>query len=129
MDDARAVPATGLLASLQRLLATLIEILQTRVEIAVTEYEEERVRLRELLVFGFMTLFFIGFGTILLTLFIVTLFSETYRLLVLGGFATLYLAVGVAAAIVLRNQLKSRPRLLAVTMAEFSKDRERLVAH
>ena len=38
----------GLLASLQRLMATLLELLQTRVEIIATEFEEERVRLREL---------------------------------------------------------------------------------
>jgi len=32
-------------------MTTLLEILQTRVEIVATEFEEERVRLRELVVF------------------------------------------------------------------------------
>jgi uncharacterized membrane protein YqjE len=126
MDDTGAVPASGLLASLQRLLATFIEIAQTRIEIVVTEFEEERVRIRELVTFGFISLFFISFGLILLTLFLVALFWATHGLLVLGSFAALYLAGGIAAALVLRQRLKSRPRLFATTVTEFSKDRERL---
>jgi len=62
----------GLLASFQRLVATLLEILQTRVEILSTEFEEERVRLRELVVFGFLTLFFVCAGLTLVTVFVVS---------------------------------------------------------
>lgn len=118
--------ATGLLASLQRLLATLLEIVQTRVAIVATEYEEERERIRELVVFGFLALFFISIGIVLLTLFVVMLFWETHRLYVMGGFALLYLGLGVAAVVSLRQRLKSRPRLFATTLAEFSKDRDQL---
>jgi len=128
MGDAHAMPATGLLASLQRLLATAIEILQTRVEIIATEFEEERVRIRELVTLGFLAMFFINFGLILFTLFIVALFWDTHPLLVLGSFATLYLGAGIAAAMILRKRLKSRSRLFATTVAELSKDREQLMA-
>jgi uncharacterized membrane protein YqjE len=119
-------PAGGLLASLQRLLATLLDIVQTRVAIVATEFEEERVRLRELVVFGFVALFFFNIGIVLLTLFVVMLFWETHRLYVMGGFALLYLGVGVVAGISLRHRLKSRPRLFATTLAELSKDRDQL---
>lgn len=118
--------ATGLLASLQRLLATLIEVLQTRVAIIATEFEEERVRLQELVVFGFVALFFINLGIILLTLFTVMLFWETHRLYVLGGLAVLYLGLGFIINIILRRRLGARPRLFATTLAELSKDRDQL---
>lgn len=116
----------GLLTSTQRLLATLLEILQTRLEIVVTEFEEERERLRELVVFSFLTLFFVSLGLIFLTLFIVTLYWETHRLNVLGGFALLYLGLGIFAGVWLRRCLKSRPRLFAATLSEIAQDRDSL---
>jgi uncharacterized membrane protein YqjE len=119
-------PAGGLLASLQRLLATLLDIVQTRVAIVATEFEEERVRLREMVVFGLVALFFVSLGIVLLTLFVVMLFWETHRLYVMGGFALLYLGLGVVAGISLCHRLKSRPRLFAATLAELSKDRDQL---
>jgi uncharacterized membrane protein YqjE len=118
--------ATGLLASLQRLLATLLEILQTRAEIVATEFEEERERIRELIVLGFVALFFVNLGVVLLTLFIVMLFWDTHRLYVLGGFAVLYLGLGLMAVTVLHRRHRSRPRLFATTLAELSKDRDQL---
>ena len=124
-SDTKA-PAGGLLASLQRLLATLLDIVQTRVAIVATEFEEERVRLRELVVFGFVALFFVNLGIVLFTLLVVMLFWESHRLYVMGGFALLYLGVGVVAGISLRHRLKSRPRLFATTLAELSKDRDQL---
>ena len=119
-------PAGGLLASLQRLLATLLDIVQTRVAIVATEFEEERVRLRELVVFGFVALFFVNLGVVLFTLLVVMLFWESHRLYVMGGFALLYLGVGVVAGISLRQRLKTRPRLFATTLAELAKDRDQL---
>jgi uncharacterized membrane protein YqjE len=119
-------PAGGLLLSLQRLLTTLLDIVHTRVAIIATEFEEERLRLRELVVFGVVAMFFVSLGIVLLTLFVVMLFWETNRLYVLGGFALLYLGVGVVAGISLRHRLKSRPRLFATTLAELSKDRDQM---
>src|SRR5512147_3332744 len=125
-SETKAPAGGGLLASLQRLLATLLDIVQTRVAIVATEFEEERVRLRELVVFGFVALFFVNLGVVLFTLFVVMLFWESHRLYVMGGFALLYLGVGVVAGISLRHRLKSRPRLFATTLAELSKDRDQL---
>ena len=118
--------AAGLFDSLRRFVATGLDLLRTRVEIVATEFEEERERLRELVVFGFFALFFLGFGFLLLTLFIVVLFWDTYRVYAVGGFALLYLGLGVFSAVTLRQRLKTRPRLFATTLAEFAKDSERL---
>ena len=108
------------------MMATLLEILQTRIEIVATEFEEERIRLRELVVFGFLTLFFVSVGLTLVTLFVVTLYWDTHRLAVLGWVALLYLGLGGLAAILLYRRLKSRSRLFSTTLSELSKDRDRL---
>jgi len=107
-------------------MATLLEILQTRVEIVATEFEEERVRLRELVVFGILTLFFVGVGLTLLTLFVVVLYWDSHRVAVLGGVAFLYLGLGGITGIVLYRRLKSRPRLFSTTLSELAKDRDQL---
>ncbi len=104
----------------------MIEILQTRVEIVATEFEEERERIRELVLFGFLALFFVSLGLVLLTLFVVILFWDTHRVYAVGGFALLYLGLGVTAGAVLRRRLQTRPRLFATTLAELSKDRDHL---
>lgn len=124
--DPDAGQSPGLLTSLQRLMATLLEILQTRVEIVATEFEEERVRLRELVVFGILTLFFVGVGLTLLTLFIVVLYWDSHRVAVLGGVAFLYLGLGGLTGVILYRRLKSRPRLFAATLSELTKDRDQL---
>jgi uncharacterized membrane protein YqjE len=116
----------GLLSSIRRLMTTLLELLQTRVEIVVTEFEEERVRLRELVVFGVLTLFFVIIGLTLLTLFVVSLYWDTNRLAVLGGIAILYMGLGGLTGILLYRRLKSRPRLFATTLSELEKDKDQL---
>jgi uncharacterized membrane protein YqjE len=65
---------TGLLASLRQLLATSAEVLGTRVAILSTELEEEGVRVRELILFEQMSLFFLGLGLLLATLCVVLAF-------------------------------------------------------
>ena len=124
--DPDAGQSPGLLTSLQRLMETLLEIVQTRVEIVATEFEEERVRLRELVVFGILTLFFVGVGLTLLTLFVVVLYWDSHRVAVLGGVAFLYLGLGGLTGIILYRRLKSRPRLFSTTLSELAKDRDHL---
>lgn len=109
-------------------MATLLDILQTRVEVVATELEEERARLQEMLLFGILTLFFVGVGLVLLTLFVIMLYWDTHRLAVLAGAALLYLGSGGFAGIVLYRRLKSRPRLFSATLSELMKDREQFTS-
>ncbi len=131
-DDTDPEPApsqaTGLLATLQRLLATLTEILHTRIEILSTELEEEGERVRQLFLYGLVSLFFLGLGLLFATVFVVVAFWETHRLYVLGGFTVFYLGIGVIAALVVRHKIKTRPRLFSTTLSELGKDRERLTS-
>jgi len=117
------VGSPGLLGSVQRLIATLVETLETRIEIVATEFEEERERLRELVMFGFLAMFFGTLGLVLLTLFVVIQYWESYRLAVVGGFAIVYLGVGIICGAILRRRLRERSRLFATTLSEMAKDR------
>lgn len=126
MSEGDSGSASGLLASLRRLVATFVEILHTRGELLSTEIEEEVVRFRELILYGVASLFFLGFGLLLLTLFIIALFWETAGPSVLGVFAFFYLASGIIAVLIIRHKLKTRPPLFAATLAELDKDREHL---
>lgn len=119
---------TGLWASLQRLLATSAEILHTRVDILATELEEEGLRVKELLLYERVSLFFLGLGLLLATLFVILAFWDSHRLSVLAAFAVFYLAIGVGTALVARHKLKTRPRLFSATLSELGKDRDRLVS-
>ncbi|MBI3345451.1 MAG: phage holin family protein [Gammaproteobacteria bacterium] len=131
-DDTDPEPAlsraTGLLATLQRLLATFTEILHTRIELLSTEMEEEGQRVRQLFIYGLVSLFFLGLGLLLATVFIVVAFWETHRLYVLAGFSVFYLGIGAIAALVVRHKLRTRPRLFSATLSELGKDRERLTS-
>lgn len=131
-DDTGPEPApgraTGLLAALQRLLATFANILHTRIEILSTELEEEGERIRQLFMYGLVSLFFLGLGLLLATVFVVVAFWETHRLYVLAGFTVFYLGIGVIAALVARHKIKTRPRLFSATLSELGKDRERLTS-
>lgn len=119
---------TGLLSALQRLLATFTEILHTRIELLSTEMEEEGQRVRQLFIYGLVSLFFLGLGLLLATAFIVVAFWETHRLYVLAGFTVFYLSIGTLAALVVRHKLRTRPRLFSATLSELGKDRERLTS-
>ncbi|MEO6697306.1 MAG: phage holin family protein [Gammaproteobacteria bacterium] len=119
---------TGLLSALQRLLATFTEILHTRIEILSTELQEEGERLRQVVMYGLVSLFFLGLGLLLATAFIVAAFWETHRLYVLAGFTVFYLGISAIAALMVRHKIKARPRLFSATLSELGKDRERLTS-
>lgn len=131
MDRDEAPSATGgrrggLIASLQGLLDSLLAIAQTRIELVASEYEEERERLRELVLYGMITLFFFGFGVVLLTLFVILLLWEPHGLLVVGGFAAVYLVAALIALVVLLTKARQRRRIFSATVDELRKDREQL---
>jgi len=123
-DDTEVDP--GLIGSIQGLVATLVRILETRIEIISTEFEEERERLKETVLYGFMTLIFGSLGLVLATVFVVVHFWDEHRLIVVAVFAVLYLAAAGVCGIVLLNRTRTRSRLFSTTLSELSKDRARV---
>lgn len=116
----------GLLAGLQRLLATFVGVLHTRLEILSTELEEEAGWVWGLLVYGIVSLLFLGLGLLVMTVFAVLAFWNTHPLSVLAAFSAFYLAISIIAALVVRHKFKTRPRFFSATLSELGKDREHL---
>jgi uncharacterized membrane protein YqjE len=121
-----AVSHRGLLGSASHLLAVLVSAAETRVGILATELQEERVRLGRLLLVGAATLFCLGLGIVLLSVFVVVLYWDSDRLAVLGLLSGLFLGLGVVNAIVLAVVSRSNPRALRGTVEVLAKDRESL---
>jgi len=124
--DATLDRPTGILASLQKLLGSFAEILHTRVDILSLDLEEAGWLIGQLIFYVLISLFFLGLGLLVLTLFIVKASPEIYQLYVLGGFAILYLSISVIAVLLVRHKLKTRSRLFSTTLSELDKDRKRL---
>lgn len=115
-------PAPGILDSIRSFVATWVALIKTRVELLSVEVEEQREWLEYLLIRTLAATFCICLGLVLLTLFIVMCFWESYRLWVLGGFSLLYLGGGIGLMLAMRSKAKSRPRFFENTAAELAKD-------
>jgi uncharacterized membrane protein YqjE len=118
----------GFFRSLRSLLAALGAGFHTRLALFVAELEEERERIRQTLLLTLLLFFAFGFGAILLTIFVVAIFWERGWIYAVGVLAALYLGVGVAAGIMLRQKILRRPGLFPATLNELAKDSDRLRA-
>lgn len=126
ISDRGPASEPGFFEALRNVLSDFAALLQTRFELATTEFEEETERLKQTVLLGAISLFFLAVGVILLTLFIVVYFWDTHRLLALGGVTVLYLLVGALVGLTAKKKLSAMPKFLSATMSEFAKDRERM---
>jgi uncharacterized membrane protein YqjE len=119
-------PETGssLGGRLRAYAAEAIGILQTRLELIATELQEEKLRLGALLGFAAAAFFFLGFGFILLALFLTVLLWDSHRLLALGIFTALFLAGGLLAALAAARIGRQGSRLFAASISELAQDRD-----
>ena len=118
-------PAPGSVGSrLRGYVAGALGILQTRLELLATEFQEEKLRLGSLLGFAAAAFFFLGFGIILLALFLTVLLWDTHRLLALGVFTGIFLAIGIIAALAAARIGRQGSRLFAASISELAQDRE-----
>jgi uncharacterized membrane protein YqjE len=121
-----AAASGGLLDSLRSLARTLLAAVQTRLDILASEIEEEKTRLARIAVLAATAGFCLALTVNLLVFFLVVLFWDTHRLLAIGVLAGIFGLAGAGAAATLRGALAQRPRLLAATLGELQKDREKL---
>jgi uncharacterized membrane protein YqjE len=120
-------PAPGSLAArLRGHAAAAIGILQTRLELLATELQEEKLRLGTLLGFAAAAFFFLGFGAVLLALFLTVLLWDSHRLLALGMFTAAFLVIGIVAALAAARLARQGSRLFAASIAELAQDRDML---
>ena len=118
-------PAPGSLGSrLRRFAASALGILQTRLELLATEFQEEKLRLGSLLGYAAAAFFFLGFGIVLLALFLTVLLWDSHRLLALGVFTAVFLIVGLLAALAAARIGRQGSRMFSASIAELAQDRE-----
>lgn len=116
----------GLFASVKTLASTLLGIAQTRLELLSNEMEEDRLRMTRLLFLSLLAFFFFCLGMVLITLLIIAVFWDTYRLLTIGLIATIYIGFAAGLAVYVMRELRRKPKLFSASLAEFIKDRAML---
>lgn len=104
----------------------MIGLLHTRIEIIATEYEEERIRIRQSLLLAIIAGFSLAVAALLTVMFLVVLFWDSHRLLAIGVLLLLFAGIGFGCMLALARHARSRPRLFAATLKELAKDGERL---
>jgi uncharacterized membrane protein YqjE len=78
-------------------------------------------------VYGVVALFGLVVGIIFLAVFFTVLFWDSHRLLVLGGFAVLFIGVGAYSVLRFRACALAGSGLFAASLAELDKDRRQLL--
>ncbi len=121
-DKQRQGPASGAIASAQRILTLLVGIVETRLRLAVIELEEEKNHLFQLLLMTGLALIFASFGLMSLIALIIWGLEPEYRLLALAWITATLL--GLSLVIGLWTLIKARrATLLKATRKELSTDR------
>lgn len=118
--------SAGLIESLKRLAGTMLAIFTTRLALLANELEEERLRLTQIALYGVVALFFFALSIMLVTVFVVVLFWDSNRLLVLGSLAGFFFLAGLLLCHILRRLTREKSRLFSASLAELSTDHEEL---
>lgn len=116
----------GLMGAAKRLLSSSLSVISTRLELLGNELQEERLHLTQMVVMGLAVMFFLGMGILLLTVFFAVLFWDEHRLVALGSLSAFFFSLSVIVGLLLRNKSQRRPRLFSASLAELSRDRDRL---
>ena len=125
-SEAGAKRASGLLGSLKSLASTLVAVVRTRLQLLANELHEEGLRLARLGLFAAAAVFFSILGIIMLTLFVIVLFWDSNRLLTIGGFAGIYLLLGILFGVMIFKRVTARSRLFEASLRELDKDHDRM---
>lgn len=106
---------------LGRVARVAVRGLQNRVELLAVEWQEERLRLAELLVKAIALVLLTTMGAMLLTATIIFLFPANVRIYVTAALAVLYLLGGAGAWAGLKASLKREP--FSESVDQVKKDR------
>ena len=112
----------AILAAVGRVASTLVAMVGTRLELAAVEFQEDARRLLGYLAWSLLAVFLAAGSIMLVALFVILLFWDTYRLQAVAGMAAL---LGIAALLIVsnvRSRLNAQTPLFADTLAELRKD-------
>src|SRR5690348_10855355 len=104
-----------------RVARMALRAVQTRAELLAVEWQEERLRLLDLLVAAMGLLLLGTMGVLLATVTIILLFPAAVRLYVTAAFAGLYVLAALGAWFGLKHALKRQPFIESVD--QIKKDR------
>jgi uncharacterized membrane protein YqjE len=118
--EERDQEAPGVMQVAGRLVQTALGALQNRGELISVEWQEEKAKLVESLIWGiaFACLAMLGIG--MFTALIIFLFPENLRIYAVAGFALLYLAGAIIAWGCMKGLLKQEP--FTESIAQLRKD-------
>lgn len=120
--DGEHQQAPGILTLVGRLIRTGLGAIQNRVELFAAEFQEERLRVTELLVWTGSLIFFGVMAATLVTAVVIFLFPKDYRIHAAAGFALLYIIGTFYAWRTVKSLLKREP--FAETIDQARKDKE-----
>jgi uncharacterized membrane protein YqjE len=113
---------SGLFDSLRAMLATLVTLTHTRLELLTVELEQEVERVVSTLLWAILGIFCGGLAVLMIALTIVIAFWDGHRLLAAGLVSLFFAGLAVAASLVVRHRLRTRPRFLSATIGELARD-------
>jgi uncharacterized membrane protein YqjE len=114
-------PPASFLAVAGRLARTGLCTLQNRIELFALEWEEERIRVVETLVWGVALILLGVLAVLLVTATVIFLFPQELRSYVAVGFAVLYLIGAIIAAVRVSHVVRREP--FPESLAQIKKDR------
>jgi uncharacterized membrane protein YqjE len=112
----------ALVAAAGRIASTLVAMVGTRLELAAVEFQEDARRLLGYLAWSLLAAFLAAGAVMLLALFVILLFWDSYRLQAVAAMAAV-LAIGAGLIVMsVRSKLNARTPLFAATLAELRND-------
>ncbi|KHT06606.1 phage holin family protein [Pectobacterium jejuense] len=124
-DKSQQGPASGVMASAQRIISIIVSMVESRVRLAVIELEEEKANLIQLLIMVGLTLLFAAFGIMSLIALIIWGIDPQYRLFALGCTTATLLGLALIGGIWTLVKVR-RSTLLKATRKELATDRSLL---
>jgi len=123
----RAGQKAGLFAALKNIAATLLSTGRTRLQLLANELEEEKLRAIRLLLIALAMVFCLGVGILLAVALLTMLYWES-RIVIVGGFAGLLLALGALFFNAFRRATQRPAPVFAASLAELEEDIRQLKA-
>jgi uncharacterized membrane protein YqjE len=112
----------ALLAAAGRAASTLVAMVGTRLELAAVEFQEDARRLLGYLAWSLLAVFLAAASIMLVVLFVILLFWDSYRLQAVAGMAFVLAAGAGLIVMSVRSKLNAQSPLFADTLAELRKD-------
>ena len=117
--------SAGLFAALKHIVATLLATGRTRFELLSTEFEEEKLRAIRLLLMAQAMVFCLALAVLLLVGLLAVLYWDN-KAFVIGGFAGLFLLLGVIFYKALLQATQRSQPAFAASLAELEEDLRQL---